>query len=419
MPIPISEKKSAPVVVCDYRLAINVDDVIRLSQETRQRLLVGRLNQTYFKVDGRAEPEAALEFCCPILEAAVICDVIRHQDIGVEDKVCRVYINRQTTWKRVPASAVLTVVDKGKPTLNREIFSVEVETAGADVHEEDVPCPICGSPVFETKSGTTCTHGHGGVVPRHELFVEPESSILSTEIDDQDEPATAFFQDMVGQTHANGSWLANTEEVTTPDGRKVRRQKPKPIPVLASPKARTFTEHYERWKDCQLCPLGEQRTQVVLCRGQLPADVLYCAEAPGISEDALGSPMVGPAGIKIDEIDVRAFAEHKHLRRAWVNLVACFPREAKELGINEPDGEDIQACAERLREIVSLARPRLVVYVGSLAEKWFPRCVPNYTGPTVHILHPANILRMPDIRQGLEYQRCIVAVQSAVKKFLS
>lgn len=48
--------------------------------------------------------------------------------------------------------------------------------------------------------------------------------------------------------------------------------------------------HQERWANCQLCELSTQRSQVVLARGQVPAEMLFCGEAPGVSEDATGEP---------------------------------------------------------------------------------------------------------------------------------
>lgn len=136
------------------------------------------------------------------------------------------------------------------------------------------------------------------------------------------------------------------------------------------------------------------------------------------SEDTMGIPFVGPAGILLDAIDASAFQKHGTLRRAFTNLVACFPRAAKEAGINEPDGVEIEACAERLRELVYLAQPKLVVFVGALAAKWFPKCAPNYDGQTVQITHPAAILRTPSLGQELAARRAASVVTTAVKRLL-
>src|SRR6266852_6184221 len=133
-----------------------------------------------------------------------------------------------------------------------------------------------------------------------------------------------------------------------------------------------WTQHVERWKDCRRCPLWEQRTQVVLARGQIPCDLLFVGEAPGENEDLLGSPFVGPAGNLLDCIIKRSLMDHRDVwwRLGFTNLVACFPREAKVAGTNEPPDEAIMACRSRLTEFVEMAKPRLIVCVGSLARDW-------------------------------------------------
>ena len=96
---------------------------------------------------------------------------------------------------------------------------------------------------------------------------------------------------------------------------------------------------------------------------------------------------------------------------ALTNLVACFPREAKAAGDNEPTHREIAACRPRLKEFVEVAQPRLVACVGSLATGHYPldperrRC---------DIVHPAAILRMPLAQKQMAVQRCIVQVRNAV-----
>jgi uracil-DNA glycosylase len=63
-----------------------------------------------------------------------------------------------------------------------------------------------------------------------------------------------------------------------------------------------WSAHVDDWKDCTRCPLHTVRSNVVLARGSIPCDILFVGEAPGRSEDALGKPFVGPAGILLDEM---------------------------------------------------------------------------------------------------------------------
>src|SRR3954471_2435855 len=97
----------------------------------------------------------------------------------------------------------------------------------------------------------------------------------------------------------------------------------------------TWLEHVARWRDCTRCPLSQQRSNIVLARGQVPCDVLFVGEAPGASEDALAQPFCGPAGHLLDQIVERALPPI--VSYAMTNLVCCFPREAKAQGDNEPE----------------------------------------------------------------------------------
>jgi uracil-DNA glycosylase len=107
---------------------------------------------------------------------------------------------------------------------------------------------------------------------------------------------------------------------------------------------------------------------------------------------------------------------------ALTNLVACMPVEQKqdENASNEPPLEAITACAPRLKEMVRLAKPSIVVLVGLLAKK-------HVSGQAqfdcdwvdelhfVEIVHPAAIVRLKnDPQKPLIIKRCIVTIGSAL-----
>ncbi len=174
----------------------------------------------------------------------------------------------------------------------------------------------------------------------------------------------------------------------------------------------TWPEHIEKWKDCQRCPLAQQRSQICLARGTLPADIMFIGEAPGMSEDALGLPFKGPAGELLDHIIERALpAGTTYL---LTNLVACYPREAKGRGDNEPERGEIMECRPRLVELANLTQPRLVVTVGGLAEQYVK---PICTGPYIRIDHPAFILaRMPMVQKGFAVNKCVAQIACAIEE---
>lgn len=170
-----------------------------------------------------------------------------------------------------------------------------------------------------------------------------------------------------------------------------------------------WTAHVEKWKDCQNCPLGQQRDRICFARGTLPCSVLFIGEAPGRDEDSLGQPFKGPAGRLLDQIIERALPSD--VMYVMTNLVLCFPREAKARGDNEPERGEILECRPRLIEFANIVQPRLVVYVGSLAEQYVK---PICTGPSVRIDHPAYILaRLPVAQKGFAINKCVVQIRNA------
>lgn len=181
-----------------------------------------------------------------------------------------------------------------------------------------------------------------------------------------------------------------------------------------------WTEHVARWKDCTKCPLCNQRDRICLARGQIPADVCFIGEAPGASEDAIGLPFVGPAGELLNQIAARAF-EGLELRTVFANLVCCFPAEAKGRGENEPTKEEILACRPRLVEFVNIAKPRLIVCVGSLASDNIPHDAYGKVGgvSVISIMHPAAILRMPLAQKQMAVQKVVVTLRTGVEEMLT
>jgi len=177
-----------------------------------------------------------------------------------------------------------------------------------------------------------------------------------------------------------------------------------------------YQKYKAKWSKCRRCELCDQRSRVVLCRGKLPAPILFVGEAPGASEDVIGKPFCGPAGHLLNQIIERA------LDGQWdycmTNLVACYPRERKKAGINEPAEEHIETCSERLVELVRLCQPQLLVLVGKLPSKYVPSQLLEkrllWTINYAHIPHPAAILRMEEqFRQDLAIKRAVATIEDA------
>jgi uracil-DNA glycosylase family 4 len=179
-----------------------------------------------------------------------------------------------------------------------------------------------------------------------------------------------------------------------------------------------YRKHVLKWDSCQRCPLCKTRKRTVLARGRVPCDVLFVGEAPGASENVLGQPFKGPAGHILDYLIEQTLSDYSY---CLTNLIACIPIGEGGDKIEEPSEESIKACQPRLQEMVRLCKPRLIVTVGKLSDKWTPIAterlsVAKGTKPPqwCSIIHPAAITRMEPAQQGLAVQRCTVALEDAV-----
>ena len=171
-----------------------------------------------------------------------------------------------------------------------------------------------------------------------------------------------------------------------------------------------------------------------MARGDIPCDVLFVGEAPGVSEDALGQPFVGPAGKLLDRVVSASIPTDNGdcsihpLRTAFTNLVACFPREAKATGDHQPAPDEIKACRQRLKEFVRIAKPKAIICVGQLAKKWIvgqaqfcdegedgnPPWLNGESLRFADIDHPAFILRSPDVAQSMLIKRAVLRIKNCV-----
>lgn len=180
------------------------------------------------------------------------------------------------------------------------------------------------------------------------------------------------------------------------------------MPKLSLPLS-PYQQHKEKWANCDRCGYHERRQRVVIGKGSLPADILFIGEAPGESEDVIGSPFVGPAGRLLDQIIARALTG-KNLRLAYTNVLGCIPKDedGKIPDRLIPDA-NILKCQPRLIEFAKLAQARLLVEVGRMAESWAAWAISKHVDCyTVAITHPAAILRSQGAGRQLLRQSMLI-----------
>lgn len=189
-----------------------------------------------------------------------------------------------------------------------------------------------------------------------------------------------------------------------------------------------YQKHLQEWSNCRKCRLWEGRTQMVHVRGVLPADVVFLGEAPGEAEDTLGLPFVGPAGQMLDDWVRRAYEPlPEKPSTCFANLLACIPRDEAGAKVHEPEPDSVDACAPRLRALVAIANPKLIVCVGAVSAAWTDHKYANNIKllhpdgtpiSRIAIDHPARVLRATAAHRGLMAQRAIVQIRTAVEQAL-
>ncbi len=111
-----------------------------------------------------------------------------------------------------------------------------------------------------------------------------------------------------------------------------------------------------RIRRCRRCPLGFERTHVVIHRGSLHPKVLFVGEAPGRAEDRIGVPFVGAAGVRLDRAIATLGLAPEEV--AVVNVIKCRPPR------NRFRQDAAAACRPFLARQVAWLKPSIVVPMG-------------------------------------------------------
>ncbi len=165
----------------------------------------------------------------------------------------------------------------------------------------------------------------------------------------------------------------------------------------------TLDEVRNELGDCQRCPLGEKRKNLVFGEGNKRASLVFVGEAPGADEDMQGRPFVGRAGQLLTKI-----IEAMKLGREDVyicNILKCRPP-----GNRNPEAHEIAACEPFLIKQLEAIKPRIICALGSFAAKTLLKSdapitvlrgrFHDYQGiKLMPTYHPAYLLRNPGAKK--------------------
>jgi DNA polymerase len=168
--------------------------------------------------------------------------------------------------------------------------------------------------------------------------------------------------------------------------------------ALVSPEKRLNALNREV-ADCDLCPLGKSRTNLVFGAGDPSADLLFIGEAPGRDEDLQGFPFVGRAGQLLNRILTAMGLTREEVYIA--NILKCRPP-----GNREPMPTEVAHCLPILRKQVEIIKPKIICALGRVAAQNLLGTksalgalrggTHDYNGvPVIVTYHPAAILRNP------------------------
>ncbi|OQY09365.1 MAG: uracil-DNA glycosylase [Fusobacteriia bacterium 4572_132] len=172
----------------------------------------------------------------------------------------------------------------------------------------------------------------------------------------------------------------------------------------------------ELWKEleyeirnCKKCLLCTNRKNVVIGEGDLKANIMFIAEAPGEEEDKEGRPFVGKSGNLLTKIlnSVGLSREEVYM----TNVVKCHPMNNRN-----PNIEEVESCYPFLETQIALVNPKLIVTIGAVSTKYIlkNRLTPDmkitkirgqefeWEGgiKVIPILHPSYLLRNSSTSEG-------------------
>lgn len=123
---------------------------------------------------------------------------------------------------------------------------------------------------------------------------------------------------------------------------------------------RTLRDLEEMMGNCQKCPIGADRLNLVFGEGNEKADIVFVGEAPGADEDEQGRPFVGRAGQLLTKLIKKMGYDREDVYIA--NILKCRPP-----GNRDPLPEEVERCFPYLAKQLMIIKPKVIVALGAHA----------------------------------------------------
>jgi DNA polymerase len=179
--------------------------------------------------------------------------------------------------------------------------------------------------------------------------------------------------------------------------------------MLASEKLQLLEEKVCVCNKCEA--LVANRTQTVFGIGNPEAEIVFCGEGPGRSEDKEGEPFVGRAGELLNNII--SSCELKREDVFILNIVKCRPPNNRA-----PTEEEANNCKPFLDLQLKVINPRYIICLGGVASnnvlgfaesqpmyelrgKWFEYKNKPVDAKVLCTYHPAYLLRNPKAKKDV------------------
>jgi len=148
---------------------------------------------------------------------------------------------------------------------------------------------------------------------------------------------------------------------------------------------------------CTRCALSKSAKHHVPGEGNPVADLLCVGEAPGVTEDELGRPLVGDAG----ELFTKILGAIQLSRE---DVYMCNVLKHRPPGNRDPLPDEVVACQPYLVRQIELVRPRVILALGRLAAQTLLQTTTGISAlrgrihrfrgvPLIVTYHPAALLR--------------------------